>query len=235
MSTVTNGTTISSSVLDAINGSSSSKKTTSTSGTSSDTTSADGIQDRFLTLLVTQLKNQDPLNPMDNAQMTSQLAQISTVTGLSNLNTTVQSLLDSNTNTQALQAANLIGQSVLAKGDNINLSSGSGTAAIDLSGSADAVTVTIKNASGATVQTIDLGSQSSGIKTFTWDGTTTSGSTATDGSYTFSVAASQSGTTVSTTALNLATVSSVARSSSGVSVNLGARGNVSLSDIHQIF
>src|SRR5664279_439991 len=70
-------------------------------------------QSRFLTLLTAQLKNQDPLNPMDNAQMTSQLAQISTVDGIERLNTTLQSLISDSSNSQTMQAAALVGHGVL--------------------------------------------------------------------------------------------------------------------------
>ena len=65
------------------------------------TTKAEDQQTKFLTLLTTQLKNQDPLNPMDNAQMTSQLAQISTVDGIERLNATLASMMSSTSETQA--------------------------------------------------------------------------------------------------------------------------------------
>src|SRR5574343_657724 len=76
-------------------------------------TSADQIQDRFLKLLTTQLRNQDPLNPLDNAQMTSQLAQINTISGIEKLNTTVGKMLDIYNAGQGMQAAGLIGKYVL--------------------------------------------------------------------------------------------------------------------------
>jgi flagellar basal-body rod modification protein FlgD len=70
-------------------------------------------QDRFLKLLTTQLKNQDPLNPMDNAQMTSQLAQISTVDGIEKLNATLQKMLSSSNEPEAMQASALVGHQVM--------------------------------------------------------------------------------------------------------------------------
>ena len=88
-----NGTTVSQTLLDTMNGTnstaSSSSSSSSTSGTSG--TSATDLQNTFLSLLVAQLKNQDPTNPMDSSQMTSQLAQINTVSGISQLNTTLSS------------------------------------------------------------------------------------------------------------------------------------------------
>ena len=104
MTTVnSNATVLPQALLDQMNGSSAAKKST-----------AEEAQDRFLTLLVTQMKNQDPLNPLDNAQVTSQLAQLSTVTGIDKLNGTLESMMGSYQSNQALQAANMIGHGVLA-------------------------------------------------------------------------------------------------------------------------
>src|SRR5476649_964909 len=95
-----------------------------TSNTSSTSTSNDigADQDEFMKLLVTQLKNQDPLNPMDNAAMTSQLAQLSTVTGINKVNATKESLRTDQAASQSLNATNLIGKGVLVKGAGIQLS-----------------------------------------------------------------------------------------------------------------
>src|SRR5512132_668446 len=89
-------------------------------------------QDRFLTLLVTQLKNQDPLNPLDNAQITSQLAQLSTVNGINQLNTTLASLSASMDAKQYLQAAGLVGHAVVVDGNALTLADGKGPGAFDL-------------------------------------------------------------------------------------------------------
>ena len=86
--------------------------------------SVEADTNKFMTLLVTQLKNQDPMNPLDNAQLTTQLAQLSTVTGVNKLNTTLESLKASYQSSEALQATNLIGHGVLVAGDFINLASG---------------------------------------------------------------------------------------------------------------
>ena len=86
------------------------------STTAAETSTSAASQDRFLKLLVTQLKNQDPLNPMDNAEMTSQLAQMSTVSGIEKLNTTMTSLADGLATSQSMQAAGMLGKSVLVPG-----------------------------------------------------------------------------------------------------------------------
>src|SRR5690606_24999100 len=87
----------------------------------SDLTSA--TQSQFLTLLVTQLQNQDPLNPMDNAQVTSQIAQLSTVSGINQLNNTLLGLSGQMDMSQSMQAANLIGKEVLVPGEKISVGS----------------------------------------------------------------------------------------------------------------
>src|SRR6476661_5249698 len=86
--------------------------------------SVEADQDKFMTLLITQMKNQDPMNPLDNAQITSQLAQLSTVTGVNKLNTTLESLKASYQSSEALQAANMIGHGVLVPGGKVQLIDG---------------------------------------------------------------------------------------------------------------
>src|SRR5471030_266353 len=92
---------------------------TTTPPSATDSVQAD--TDKFMTLLVTQLKNQDPMNPLDNAQITSQLAQLSTVTGVNKLNTTLESLKSSYQSSEAMQASSMIGHSVLVAGNYVDL------------------------------------------------------------------------------------------------------------------
>jgi len=213
-------------VYDAINASSSSAGKTSAAG--------DDAQDRFLKLLTTQLKNQDPLNPLDNAQMTSQLAQISTVDGITKLNATLQSLVNSSSQSQTVQAASLVGHHVLVPGGSLSLIQGQGVGGVDLAGPADSVVATIKDANGLTVRSIDLGALGSGTHTFSWDGKSDSGAAAADGSYSVSFAAKQGSKVVNASALELALVTSVAQSGASVSLNIGAKGMVTLADVKQI-
>lgn len=91
----------------------------STSSSGSSTSSAADLQNQFLTLLVAQMKNQDPTNPMDNSQLTSQLAQISTLNGIEQLNTTLGSISGQIDNSQQLQSASLIGRGVMVPGTTI--------------------------------------------------------------------------------------------------------------------
>ena len=216
-------------IYSALNQSASGSTGTSTSSTAND------AQTRFLKLLTAQLQNQDPLNPMDNAQMTSQLAQISTVDGIERLNATLQTLLSGNADSQTMQAAALVGQGVLVPGSALQLTSSGALGGVDLAGVADTVTVTIKDSTGAVVRTLNLGKSAAGLNQFTWDGQTDAGTAAAAGKYTISVAANQGSNSVTATALSLGTVSSITRSGQTMSVNVGSLGSFAMSDIRQIF
>lgn len=191
-------------------------------------------QDRFLKLLVTQLKNQDPLNPMDNAQMTSQLAQMSTVSGIEKLNATLNSLVDSVGNSQSMQAADMIGKSVLVPGSQLALSNGVAYAGINLAAAADQVTLTILDRTGNVIQTQKLGAQAAGVLDIGWDGMTDAGTKAADGTYKFTVDAVQGGNAVTVDALQIGTVSALVRSKSGFLLDLGALGTVDFKNVQQI-
>lgn len=207
--------------------------TASTAKTGSSASAAD-IQDRFLNLLVAQMQNQDPLSPMDNAQLTSQLAQISTVTGIEGVSTTLTSLINSLGDAQGMQSAQMIGKTVLVPGKNLTLSKSAAYGGVKLAGAADQVTVTIKDAKGNVVASEMLGAQKAGNVTFSWDGKTTSGTTAADGSYTFEVSAVQGGQKVATDALQYGTVSAVSRASGGFELDLGDLGKVKFGDVQQV-
>ena len=151
---------------------------TSSGSNGSPKTAAD-MQDQFLTLLVAQLQNQDPTSPMDNSQLTSQMAQISTVSGIEKLNSTVESVTSQFASMQMMQGANMIGRTVLSEGNQLGLAAKeaedgtkhlTGTAAFDLDASASNVTVTITDANGKLVDTIEMGSANAGRNYFTWDG-----------------------------------------------------------------
>ena len=197
-------------------------------------TAAEDQQDRFLTLLVTQLKNQDPLNPMDNAQMTSQMAQMSTVSGIEKLNTTLNSLVDNIGTSQSTQAASMIGKGVLVPGSGLTLSDGAAYAGINLESAADQVTLKIMDSSGNVIQTEKLGAHEAGVFNIGWDGKLADETTAPAGNYTFSVEAVQGGNTVTATALQIGTVSALVRSSNGFLLDLGSLGTVDFSDVQQI-
>ena len=141
--------------------------TSSASGSA--TTKANEASDRFLKLLVTQMQNQDPLNPMDNAQVTSQMAQINTVTGIDKLNTTMTSVNTSLSQMQMLQGSSLVGREVLIEGNQVNVDSkGKATAGYELSSAATSVKIDIVDAGGAVVDSITQANKASGRQGFDW-------------------------------------------------------------------
>jgi flagellar basal-body rod modification protein FlgD len=207
-----NGTTVSQTLLDTMNG------TSSATGSASSTaaTSAANLQTTFLQLLVAQLKNQDPTNPMDSSQMTSQLAQISTVQGISQLNTSLSSLSTQLSAGQQSQAALLIGSTVLAPGNSISVASGkAGTFGVTLSTATNDLTVNVVNSAGKIVNTIDLGKQAAGTIPVSWTPTDTAGNTLADGTYTISATTTDGSSSGTGTTLVGATVESVVMQSSG--------------------
>lgn len=191
-------------------------------------------QDRFLKLLITQLKNQDPLNPMDNSEITSQMAQISTVSGIDKLNTTLQAMAASFTANQSLQATAMIGHSVMAPGNALELRNGTAAGAVELAQGADMVAISIRDGSGQVLHTVDLGPQAAGILRFSWDGVVDSGVSAVPGSYSFAVEAVQGGNKIEATALALGQVDGVTQGKSGVFLNVHGIGEVALSDVKQV-
>ncbi len=125
--------------------------------------------DRFLRLLVTQMQNQDPLNPMDNAQVTSQMAQINTVSGIEKLNTTVAGLNGQFAQLRALQGASLVGRDVALEGDRIVVDGGRGVGGFELAGTAEHVKVELLSPAGRVVDTLDLGALPIGRHDFEWN------------------------------------------------------------------
>jgi flagellar basal-body rod modification protein FlgD len=217
-----------SALLATLNGSSASATT------SSSQTSAQSINDTFLKLLVAQMNNQDPLNPMDNAQVTTQMAQISTVTGINNLSTSFGQMLTQFSSLQALQAAQLTGRSALVTGNVLTAGAGAGTGGVQLSAPADQVAITISDANGQVVRTLNLGPQGQGIQTFTWDGLDDSGKQVAAGSYSISAKASAGGQDVAVDTLSAARIDGVRMNGTDLQLIVAGIGPVAYSDIKQI-
>ena len=218
--------TISSSVLSTMN-------STSTTAESS-TSASDELQDQFLTLLTTELQNQDPTDPMDNSEMVTQLAQISTISSIEDVTSTLVGISGQISAAETLQASALVGNGVLIDGNVIQVDSGVATTfGVTLDGDADSVSVTIKNSTGTVVRTLDEGSMSAGTQALSWDGLQDDGTTAADGAYTFSISATTDDVAVASTALKYALVTGVTTdSSNAVALDLGGvNENVALSDI----
>lgn len=198
-------------------------------------TAAKDLNDRFLKLLVAQMNNQDPLNPLDNAQVTSQMAQINTVTGINGLNDTVTKLLDQFARLETMQAAQLTGRSVLVAGDSLALPEGGpAVGGVELAVPVDSMTVQIRDAAGQVVRELPLGASDAGVTRFEWDGRTDAGETAPAGSYTFSVTAKAGTSEVAASALAARRVEGVRQVDGAVQLVLAGAGSVAYSDIKQI-
>ncbi|HCR97108.1 MAG: flagellar hook assembly protein FlgD [Halomonas sp.] len=205
---------------------------------------SDELRNSFMTLLVTQLQNQDPLNPMENAEMTSQLAQINTVSGIEELNSTLEGITSQMDANQALQAAGLIDKAVLVPGNNVMVSvdEESGSYAtpfgIELDSAAENVEVTVVSKAGEVVYTKDLGAVAAGVESFSWGGLTNDGVAVPEGAYRVNFKAMNAdGELLESRALNYALVQGVSPGAGGsdVRLDLGAvYGQVALDQIKQI-
>jgi len=198
------------------------------------TTQADAAatSDRFLKLLVAQMQNQDPLNPMDNAQVTSQIAQINTVSGIEKLNSTVDGLSGQFVQMQALQGAALVGHEVVLPGNRLSVADKVGQGGFELAADAASVKVEILSASNQVLGSVDLGKQSAGIHGFTWDAK----GVAADAALTFRVTASNGNATTGITQtaaspLMRDTVNAVSTSGNTFSLELATSGTVPYSSV----
>lgn len=202
------------------------------SSSSSSTTAADdpGSQDRFLKLLITQIQNQDPLSPMDNAQVTSQIAQINTVKGIQDLNTTVQSLSGQFTQMQALQSASLVGRDVVVPGNVLDINSGVGQGGFELSGPADAVKVDVLSPSGQVVDTMALGALGSGSHGFNWP----AGTATNDSGLRFRVTATSGSVSSTPTMLMRDRVNAINTSGNTLNLELQNAGSVPYSSVRAL-
>jgi flagellar basal-body rod modification protein FlgD len=199
--------------------------------TSSNTDSTTASSDRFLKLLVTQMQNQDPLNPMDNAQVTSQMAQINTVNGIEKLNTTVQGLSGQFVQMQALQSAALMGRDVVVPGNRLDIASGVAQGGFELTSDASKVKVEVLSANGVVMDTLDLGAQKTGQNSFDWQ----AGTATNESGLTFRVTATDAtGATLSSTALMRDRVDAVTTSGNTLNLELQYGGTVPYTSVRAL-
>lgn len=203
----------------------------SAASTGATATTAKEASERFLKLLVTQLQNQDPMNPVDNAQMTSQMAQISTVSGIEKLNTTVEAMTGQFVQMQMLQGASLVGREVLVASDRLTESDGGLGGSFALGSAADSVKVEVLSKNGSVVDTLTLGKQTSGRHDFDWPGG--AGKSASDG-YRFRISASSGSTALSATPLARDTVNAVSANGSSLTLELKQGGSVPYTDVQSV-
>lgn len=196
-------------------------------------------QNDFFRLMTTQLESQDPLNPMNSDQYAAELAQFSTASGVQQLQTTVSGIGQQIASATGVQASSLVGHDIAVNG-NLLVFAGSGSApgAFNLPSAASNVTVTVKDANGNQVATINLGALNAGTQNFTWNGAKTGGGTAAAGAYTFQVNALDSkGNALTATTYAVLPVAGVTlNGANGPTVSLaGGLGSVTLNQIHEIY
>jgi len=210
--------------------------TNSTSSSSSSSSTGAMSQSDFLKLMVAQLQAQDPTNPVDNQEFASQMAQFSTLSATQDLNTTVTSLASqltsaSQTN-QVLSSANLVGRNVMVPATTTAYDGSTATKGAVNVATAGAVVINITDASGNAVRTINLGTQSEGLSQFTWDGKDDSGKAVAAGTYT--LAATDAGTSANTFISGTVTGVGYGGSSVGTYLQVAGVGGVPLAQVAQI-
>ncbi len=187
-------------------------------------------QEDFLTLMITQFQNQDPFEPMDNGDFLGQLAQFGTVNGIEQLNSSFTGLQGSIQSEQALQAANLVGHSVLAGTEVGFLPEGGKVAgAVELNTSVSDVEVEISDVNGQLVRRLNLGQQPSGLARFEWDGNNLSGEAVEPGHYRVTTRVIQGGFVESAPTLLEANIESVSLGAAGQGLTLNLLGGDTLS------
>jgi len=194
-------------------------------------------QEDFLMLMTTQLKNQDPLKPADNAEFMSQLAQFGTVEGIDSLKAEVQKLADSLVSNQTFQAAGMLGHEVLIPASQALLEQdGVVAGAVELPDAVASLDIGIYDMAGQLLRNVSLGSQSPGMVAFDWDGLATDGKAVPPGRYEIRAQGNNGGVSEAYEVLVVDKVQSVSLPAEGkaMSIELAGLGEVNFSDIRQI-
>ncbi len=191
----------------------------------------------FLDLMVTELTHQDPMEPMDNKDLATQISQFATVSGIEELNSSFSGLSESLVSNQALQAANLVGRSVLVP-SNVGIFTTGSTmdGVIDLGSSASDVSIRITDENGSLVKEINLGTQAAGRLNFSWDGSLDAGGYAESGYYYVTAQAVVGDETISPQPMLEDKVNSVnvGAAGQGMLLNLNGLGTISFNDVAEI-
>jgi len=205
-------------------------------GSNSMGTSSKEIQDNFMKMLITQLQNQNPLNPMDNAQFASQLAQMSQLQGIESMRSSIDSFVKQVQSGRLLEQSNLVGRQVMAISESVQWN---GTDPVNFAVNADVnlvdAVLRIKSYDGRVVDEIKLGSLASDIQGLSWDGNDKEGNPVLSGKYLLSVdGLSFDGRLASGNVLTPAQVVSVRRAGSDIQVDLSDGRSVTDSNILQV-
>src|ERR1700733_8330528 len=192
----------------------------------------------FLTLMLAQLQNQDPTNPVDSSTFLTQLSELSEVQGITQLNTSFTALSNSLSSSQALQASSLLGHQALVASSTATppTNGATTTGAPDVAKTALGVTVSVSKSAGVIVQQINLGAQSTGIANFSWNGPQSDCWQAPAGQYTLSanVDGVASGTAIGTYVNGTVQSVTMGAGSTGLTLNIAGLGSVPFSSVMQI-
>jgi len=192
--------------------------------------------DSFLTLMTAQLKNQDPLKPLEGTEFISQLAQFGTVSGVQGMQTSLETLAASLRSTQTLNGSTMIGRDILASADSFDhTQGGTVTGQIDVPVGTTSLQLRITDSSGAVVREIQLETED-GTRDFSWDGLRTDGTQAESGAYDIEAVATVRGQTGSLEVLMAGRVSSVSLDASGtnLTLNTASLGPVYMADVRRV-
>lgn len=199
-----------------------------------DPTSTKDLTQNFLKMLTAQLQNQDPLNPMDSAGMTTQLAQLNMVDGINKMSTTMTSLLSQIQSTDFINMSTTVGKTAMAEGNKVLFDGQSVNLAAKLLNDATSVTATIKDSQGNTVAETDLGRGSQGLFNFIWDGLDGEGNTLPGGFYSVSIVAKTAeGNTEYPKVYTSSRVATVGKEGSEIEVTLADGRTIKPSEIEQ--
>lgn len=193
-------------------------------------------QSDFLALMTAQLKNQDPFEPVDNTQMVAQMAQFSSLAGISEMNTTLKALSEKLSGTTMNDALGWVGRTVLTEGDTAYpRTTGGFEGAIEIDKDASDIDVVIEDQNGQILKTVSLGPRSKGTVDFDWDGTTDSGEEAGAGPFKIRLAAQGTdGGSIAARSLVWAPVTSVSLVDGEPNLTLPGIGQIKSSEVRKV-
>jgi len=193
-------------------------------------------QSDFLKLMTTQLMNQDPLQPMENGEFLAQMAQFSTVSGITEMNDSIQNLSESYRSQQLMQASGLINKSALVEGSFAELDPVKGlSGAFMIDKATDGTQIVIKNLQGEIVHTEQLGIKFPGMHEFKWDGITDDGYPAQPGQYLVEPVALDNGEPYIPTTLVYANVNAISTSPTGeLLLEVAGVGNLPFNNVYRV-
>lgn len=194
-------------------------------------------QNEFMKLMLEQLKNQDPLKPTENGEFIAQMAQFSTVTGIADVNKSLETLSSSFGNYQALQSASLVGRSVLLPADSFALTEDNSLeGVVDMQASSGSASASVYGANGELIHQFDLGIQAAGENKFSWDGILADGQRAAPGEYSITISHGTGEDALAVDVMIEQQIDSVNLSTSGGEIILNTVNGQSLnfSDVRQI-